>query len=99
MTADQAIVFAGEHNREGFASILSSRCAGCNAIFSFATSSRTQGITGVEYWECNLAAVWGQMATGGRHAPLTESMAVMGINVMTKKAFLDAEKRIDEWCS
>ena len=99
LTADQAIVFAGEHNREGFASILSSRCAGCNAIFSFATSSRTQGITGVEYWECNLAAVWGQMATGGRHAPLTESMAVMGINVMTKKAFLDAEKRIDEWCS
>ena len=37
------------------------------------------------------------MATAGRHAPLTESMAVMGINVITKKAFVDAEKWIDEW--
>ena len=37
------------------------------------------------------------MATGGGHAPVTESMAVMGILVMTKKAFVDAEKRIDEW--
>jgi len=45
---------------------------------------------------CNLAAVWGQMATGGGHALLTESMTVMGIPVMTKKAFVDAEKRIDE---
>ena len=87
-------MFAGEHNGEGFVSILSSRCAGCNTVFSFAMFSRIQGITGGEYWECNLATVWGKMATGGGHAPLTESMAVMG---MTKKAFVDAEKRIDEW--
>ena len=57
LTADQAIVFAGEHNHEGLASILLSRCAGLNTVFSFATSSKIQGITGGEYWECNLAAV------------------------------------------
>ena len=27
-------------------------------------------------WESNLAAVWGQLSTGGGHAPLTETMAV-----------------------
>jgi len=31
------------------------------------------GLTGGHHWKCNLAAVWGQMATGGEHAPLTES--------------------------
>ena len=44
-----------------------------------------------------MAAVWGKMAARGGHAPLTESMAVMGIPVMMKKTFIDAEKQIDQW--
>ena len=39
------------------------------------------------------------MATGGGHAPLTESMAVKSMPVMTKKAFVVAEKQIDQWWS
>ena len=53
-------MFAGEHNREGFTSILSSRCAGCNTVFSFATSSRIQGITGGEYWDVTLPLCGGK---------------------------------------
>jgi len=60
-------VFTGEHNREGFALILSSSC---DATFKFATLFRVEGITGGECWECNLAAVWGKMATDGGHTPL-----------------------------
>ena len=44
-----------------------------------------------------MAAVWGQMSTGGGHATLTETMAVLGIPTMTKKSFMAAEKRIGEW--
>ena len=33
----------------------------------------------------NLAAVWGQMSTGGGYSPLQESVRVL---VMTKKAFI-----------
>ena len=54
-------------------------------------------MSGGRYWECNLAAVWGQMDTGGGHATLTESMAVLGIPSLTKKSFMSIEKWIDEW--
>ena len=65
--------------------------------FQFSTSSRVQGMSGGHYWECNLAAVWGQMATGGGHAPLTESMAILGIPSLTKKSFMSIKKRIGQW--
>ena len=42
-------------------------------------------MTGGKQWEANLAAVWGQMATGGGHKPFSEMMAVFGVPIMTKK--------------
>ena len=30
-------------------------------------------------WECNLAAVWGQVTTGEGYNPLEESMATLGV--------------------
>lgn len=39
-------------------------------------------------WECNLAAVWGQMCTGGGHSRLEETMSVVGVPVMTKRSFI-----------
>ena len=50
-------------------------------------------------WECNLAAVWGQMATGGGHASLTNSMSVLGVPVMSKGSFTPTEADIGEWWS
>ena len=37
------------------------------------------------------------MSTGGGHAPLEESMAVLGVPTMTKRSFIAAEKRIGTW--
>ena len=48
-------------------------------------------------WETNLAAVWGQMATGGGHAMLQETMSVLGVPTMTKKSFMTTERDIGEW--
>ena len=30
-------------------------------------------------WECNLAAVWGQMVTGGDHSQLEEQMSALEV--------------------
>ena len=56
---------------------------------AFPTSSRCG--SGMR-WECNLAAVWGQMATGGGHSSLNESLSVLGVPTMGKKAFMATEK-------
>ena len=92
ISGHKAVVLTGEQNRQGFCSILTSSCVGCKEEFSFPTSAKVKPMSGGKYWECNLAAVWGQMATGGGHTPLTESMAVMGIPAMTKKSFIAIEK-------
>ena len=49
------------------------------------------------YWTCNLAAVWGQMATGGGYNDLQESMSTLGVPVMAKKTFITTERRIEKW--
>ena len=45
-------------------------------------------------WECNLAAVWGQMSPGGGHSKLEETLSVIGVPVMTKKSFIGTERDI-----
>ena len=49
-------------------------------------------------WECNLAAVWGQMSTGGGHSQLEETMSIVEVPVMTRSSFIDMEKVIGEMC-
>ena len=61
---------------------------------AFPTSSKVASLSGSTRWECNMAAVWGQMATGGGHAPLAEAMSVLGVPVMSKKSFIAIEKEI-----
>ena len=96
LSHEQAIVIAGEC-RAGLASLLTTRCTGCNKEFSFSTSSKVRGSSGGSYWECNLAAVWGQMVSGGGHATLAQALAIIGVPVMTRQSFIAAEKRIGEW--
>ena len=43
-------------------------------------------------WEVNLAAVWGQMSTGG------ETMSTLGVPVMAPKNFVATERNIGLWC-
>ena len=64
--------------------------------FNFSTLSKRKGISGGRYWECNLAAIWGQMFTGGGHAPLAESMALLG-TFAYKEGIYHHRKHIGQW--
>ncbi len=92
-----AITLSGTSNRYGLASILQAKCSTCGFEITFPTSSKVSGISGGKFWECNIAAVWGQMSIGGGHSNLEESMSVFGVPVMTKKSFMASEKRIGTW--
>ena len=94
---DKAIIMFGELDRAGMASTLCCRSTGCLREFKFSTSSKVQGMTGGKCWETNLAAVWSQMSTGGGHAPLAETMALLGVQTMSRQSFMSTERKICEW--
>ena len=87
----------GEQARYGMASILAYKCSGCGKHISFATSSRVDIPSSGKYWSCNMAAVWGQMATGGGFNHLEESMGILGVPVMSKQSFITTEQTIGKW--
>ena len=90
------IVLTGE-TRAGLASIISTHCSKCNYTIPLETSRKVKGPKGNHRWECNLAAVWGQMTTGGGHSRLQETMGVLGVPVMSAKNFIHTERDIGEW--
>ena len=51
--------------RHGLASIFGCSCLKCGHTINLETSQKVQGPRVYKRWECNLAAVWGQMCTGG----------------------------------
>ena len=55
----------GETYCNGMASVLSAKCSSCRMEIAFSTSQKVQGVGSGNHWECNVAAVWGQMSTGG----------------------------------
>ena len=83
--------------RDGLASILLGECSVCKHTITLATSKEVKGPRGYSRWECNLAAVWGQMAIGGGRSQLEEAMSFIGVPVMTKTGFVDTERVIGEW--
>ena len=90
------IILTGE-KRYGLASVLSSKCNRCGYEIVLESSRKVKGPREYQRWECNLAAVWGQMITGGGHSPLKESMSVLGVPVMNKSCFQQTERDIGEW--
>ena len=80
------IVLTGE-TRAGLASIISSHCSKCSYTVPLETSHKVKGPKGNHRWECNLAAVWGQLTTGGGHPHLQETMDVLRVPVMSAKNF------------
>lgn len=78
-----SITLIGE-NRDGLASILTSQCSTCDYKITLETSKKVKGPHNYNRWECNLAAVWGQIMTCGGHRKLEETMSVVGVPVMTK---------------
>ena len=87
------MIISGE-SRDGLASILSTKCSLCGHTIALETAQKVIGPQGYRRWECNLAAVWGQMATGGGHSQLEETMSVLGVPVMSKMSFIQTERGI-----
>ena len=55
------------------------------------------GPRGNIWWECNLAAVWGQMSTDGGHSRLQETMSILGVPAMSPKSFINTEWDTSKW--
>ena len=89
------VILSGEV-RDGLVSIISGKCSTCNHTIKLQTSKKVKGPRGYNRWECNLAAVWGQMSTGGGHSQLEETMSVVGVPVMTSASFVRTERDIGE---
>ena len=83
--------------QEGLASIIGCKFKGCGHELIFNTSTKTKGLTGKMFWTNNLAAVWGQMTTGGGFNTLEESLSVLNVLVMTKQSFMHTEQIIGKW--
>ena len=92
----ERIKIQGE-TRQGLASILNVKCIGCGETIDLTTSKKILGPKQTKRWECNLASVWGQMASGGGHSTLREEMAVLGVPIMTEKSFIHTERDIGTW--
>ena len=90
-----SITLNGE-TRNGLASLLSSCCTCCGHEVILQTAKKVKGPNGYQRWECNLAAVWGQMSTGGGHSVLQESLSTIGVPVMSKSSFIHTERDIGE---
>ena len=90
------ILMSGE-KRNGLAVIISTCCSKCSHTIPLETSHKVKGPRGYRRWECNLAAVWGQMSTGGGHSKLSETMSVLGVPVMSARHFINTERDIGEW--
>ncbi len=90
-----SITLTGE-SRNGLASIFKGQCNTCEHTITLQTSKKVKGPRSYNRWECNLAAVWGQMSTGQGHSQLEESLSVLGVPVMTKSSFISTERDIGE---
>ena len=85
--------------RSGLTSVLCARCSGCDLEMSFPTPTKITGLSGRQRCMVNLAAVWGEVATGGGYTPLQEQISVLGVFVMIKRCFLNTEKVLVGWWS
>ena len=94
--ADKFITIEGE-SRQGLASIIGMKCNGCNSVMKLETSAKVNCPTGTKRWECNIAAVWSQMTTGGGHSKLKETLATLGIPTMSQRSFITTEREIGAW--
>ena len=55
--------------KHGLASILQGQCSICSHKITLETSPKVRGARGYPQWECNVAAMWDEMVTGGGEQP------------------------------
>ena len=81
--------------RDGLASVLEVGCDSCENTSLIETSQKIEGSAEInQRYSINVGAVWGQMATGGGHKPLNETMAAINVPGISKKTFIKIENQI-----
>ena len=88
------IILNGE-KKDGLVSVLFSLCS--RYSFDLNISRKEVGPNGKLRREANLAAVWGQMSTGGGYSKLKETMSTLDVPVMSPKNFICTERDIGQW--
>lgn len=81
-----------ESTHSGLAVVLQLHCSKCQQQFQIHSSTRVATPSGSKKWSVNLAAVLGQMATGGGQSRLEEVLTTMGIPGMQKRMFSATEQ-------
>ena len=89
-------VLDGEVMHAGLASILSVKCLKCGTKFQINSSKRVKTADGHQRWVVNVAAVLGQMATGGGATSLTCSVTPMNVPGMPKKLYSTTERFLSD---
>ena len=85
-------VLEGELSHIGLAVVLLAKCSKCQVEFTINSSRRITNSTNCsKKWHINLAAVLGQMSSGGGNARLEHILTTMGIPSMRKELFQRTE--------
>lgn len=95
-TCQSEVELIGEVRRDGLGCILLAKCSKCSEEFKIRSCdkidlSREDGTKRTTY-QTNVAAMMGQMSTGGGCSSLEESMSTMGVPSLSKPMFIDIER-------
>ena len=85
-------ILEGETMHAGLASVLSVKCVKCESKFRIESLKRVKTADGHQRWVVNVAAVLGQMATGGGATSLTCAMAPRNVPGMPKRLYATTER-------
>ena len=89
-TCGGACYIEGETNA-GLAVVFSAVCSKCEAHYTIRSSHQITTSDGKKRWAVNMAAVLGQISTGGGHARLNSTLATLDIPGMSKRMFTSTE--------
>uniref|UniRef100_A0A1X7U5M3 Mutator-like transposase domain-containing protein n=1 Tax=Amphimedon queenslandica TaxID=400682 RepID=A0A1X7U5M3_AMPQE len=80
----------------GFTSVLCFKCIKCSHCFKVKSSQKVKRNDGTVKWAVNLAAVLGQISTGGGHSRLNQTLATMAVPGVKKKLYSQTEKYLGD---
>ena len=76
--------------------VLAVSCSKCKQQFRIHSSTRVSTHSGAKKWSVNLAAVLGQMSTGGGNSRLDNVLKTMGVLGKPKRMFMATEQFLGE---
>ena len=85
----------GEVMHSGLAAVLKLTCNKCSKDFRLQTSNKVGTMDG-KRWKVNVAAVLGQISTGGGTSALNSMLSVMGVPGMPKAMFISTERLLEK---